>query len=447
MKKISFMIILMLILAIVTVASATGFRDFTDWIRNGYGIHFSLQTEMIKLPQFSDARTDQLNRLLKHISFEGSVANDFSLISVFLDDEPLFRGITSPRTPNVLSILSADNMHVYSPAAKEESFSGEDFALSAETDSLFLNLECFFFLDSFSSFAVNLPSFFPNETKNSKIDAQRYRDYGIAVKKTTISLDGELLNSFVHEHPDIFNRTVFLLDPENCSFTGRQTISLYYTEEDHMIRFVYNGKAEINGDDLRAVAIDWKTVRKDAFEKDEFKLETPNSKKTKRDNLQLVYTWQQSDDGTETIHWKRETDQLDQGKRTKKNSEASFLITAGKISGTISKKTTEGKKNTSFQGDLNVSLSAQEHYSGTLEINHKNDKIEKDRMIFHFDLNTNPSFVSAILPEEILLSPEEYNAILDGLYSRILKELLKLPEEDITFLKDSIPEDLWSNIL
>ena len=86
-------------------------------------------------------------------------------------------------------------------------------------------------------------------------------------------------------------------------------------------------------------------------------------------------------------------------------------------------------------------------YHKTLEINHKNDTIEKDHLMLSFVLS----------PAEPVQETESQAAAFTGsggdasgnfraLYRRILERILKLPEEDLGFLKDGIPDELWNTI-
>ena len=68
-------------------------------------------------------------------------------------------------------------------------------------------------------------------------------------------------------------------------------------------------------------------------------------------------------------------------------------------------------------------------------------------MIVRFKLTPgSPAPVSAEQPEILEIDREQYNELLGSLYAKIIQEILKLPEEEITLFKEDIPDEAWETI-
>ena len=442
MRKTVFLFVMILTVLLAINANASAFRDTMDLFCNDMDLDYLFTVSIVKLPQFSEARTNQLNQLIKHFSFKGAIKDDLSSATVYLDEKPLF-SVNELHDDNTLfSFVSPDLVHNYYLETNDPSENTLPW-LNRAANPLTKNIDYWLFLDSFSSVFELLPLSFPESAVSTKIDAQKFRDYGTAVRKVSLSLSGEQICSFIQEHTDLFSHIHIFFNPFYCIYKNKQSFNLYYTEDNQLIRIVYSGKAEINETDLRNVQIEWKRIRNTSFEKDEFKLQTPNSKNTKRNNINLTYIWNQVSDSSESVQWKAESDQLEDGLRTRLITEASFKISDGNISGKMSERSISKNMNSSTEGLFISSIPFEEQCNGTLEINHKSDKIEKDRMIFHFGLSRGHSGLgSTSFPESEKLTKEEYSSLLEKLYAQIIKELLNLPDEDIGFLKEGIENEL-----
>ena len=441
MKKGVFCIILLCVLMVQCIASASVFKNAADMLAGEGETGFSLRAEILKLPQYSEERTEELNRLLKHVSFSGSVGKARSVINILIDDETLFSYTES---------YDDGRRMIFFPEGSGAFFLHDTDMVSdgfISGNAFFRNLEYSFSLEAWAGIFAQLPSLFPEESKNAAISAQRYRDYGTAVRKTTIVLDGEVFTRCIQENPDLFSRSGAFPDPSLCIFEGRQTISLYYSQEDRLLRIVYSGKAGMEPSDMRMAKIDWKTISGEKFEKDEFILETPNAAKTKRDNLKLTYVRKIDENGAETLSWKADADMLHDGQRTRLISEAALRAENGIITGKMNEKKTAGKEHTSAESILNADFSGGEQCKGTLEINHKNDTIEKDHLMLSFVLSPAEPVQETESPAAAFTgSGGDASGNIRALYRRILERILKLPEEDLGFLKDGIPDELWNTI-
>jgi len=231
-------------------------------------------------------------------------------------------------------------------------------------------------------------------------------------------------------------------------FDGRQSFSLLFTEEDRLIKISYSGKAGSSTDDMRNVRIDWKTVRNENSEKDDLQIRTPNAQGTRRNNFLLSYEWKTTDEGFQTFTWSAEKDQLAEGKRTRVFSDALMEGNDHRITGVITNKTAASGLTESTEAQISISLPDNNSCNGTLEIIDKKDKIEEKRFIIDFDLSDGSAArVSSVQPDIVTVSETEFKGITDRLVSRIVTEMLQLPDEDLLFIKYGIPEGIWKEIV
>ena len=71
-------------------ASASGVKDLIGLLGGEQAIRVEMKVTFEKLPQFDEHRTEQLNRIMKHITFFGMLDTSETGISVSLDGNELF---------------------------------------------------------------------------------------------------------------------------------------------------------------------------------------------------------------------------------------------------------------------------------------------------------------------------------------------------------------------
>lgn len=440
-KRISAILLALLILcSIRSVAAASAFREFADRLRNIDILSYSFGIEIGKLAQFSDERTEQLNRLLKHVGFSGFVSENQSKVDVRIQDDTLFT-IYEERLPDKeIQLLSTDPEHLYIIPEENRLSTDRLNGISNDLEAFTTETQLYEFLGTCSELFRNLPSAFPDKTSENRIQV-KYKDYGTAVKKSTISLSGEELKQYLEKSMKGSSPNQYQSLLEKLVFTNRQSFDLYFTEDERLIQIRYSGKIGITDEDIRNVRLEWKTCRKDSMEKDELVLRTPNSQGTRRNNLILNFLCEEKD-GTEVFHWKAERDVLSEGLRTRTLAEAKLEQNEGRISGSLSNLEIVGNKQVQSEAVISLVGDAEPGYEGTLEINHKKDKIENDRLTLHFSLSPgNFGAVEALQPEIISLSAESYADIQEKTQAEIIRRILELPAADIQFLMEGIPEE------
>ena len=404
------------------------------------GFHFTFQIE--KSPVFGDGRTDQLNRLLKHFFFDGTIDENLSELTVSLDQQDLFNISQihlSKKESVCLSPANGDPVIIPDQAVPEE----ELYSLQGVSDTYLREKDIFSSLNSFRLLISRLPEEFPEKTGSVKI-LEKYRYYGAATKRVTVNITGEELNEFIRKNLPEYSENELFPDLSALIFENRQGFTLLFTEDNQLISITYSGKLRLSEEDLREVRLDWKTVQNDTLEKNELTLRTPNSDRTRRDNYILDSQWTLEEDGRETFRWNAETDLLSDAIRTQNKISSEWAAADHHLSGEYTETNLSDRTHPSKTFLVDADVSDSYEYHGTLEIIDKNDKIEASRFLIGFQVFPAISeAVSAFQPEARNVSLEEYLGIRSSLESYILHELIKLPDEDLVFIMEGLPETAW----
>ena len=429
-------------------ARASLFRDTVNLLGTDSSVSFTIRLEAEKVSQFDENRTSQLNRLLRHLEIYGAVSSRESEASFLLDGQELFTVRESELGESVRTVFTSNGGQPYVFPGHSESAENVMTLQAAQGGNPFRwNRNIYLALDDYRDFFHNLPDAFPDHSTASKT-SEKYRDYGKAVRKVTVIIQGEELNAFFQRNTSVSAQHTIYPDPARLVFDGRQSFTLMFTEDGSLIRIMYSGKAGSGPDDIRNVRLDWKTVRGETLEKDEIELRTPDIRGTRRDNFLLNHTWKSDGEGGESFSWTAETDRVAGGVRTREFSKASLELKDQRITGTMSERNLSRGNDNSSELILDVSAAYTGSYSGTLEIIRKKDKIEKDKWMFRFSLAGGLpaqefSGSADMIPAENV-SPQ---VILEQLTASVVRGLLTLPAEDLAFLKDGIPDDIWEELL
>ena len=430
-------------------ASASGIKDLIRFFSGEQAVRFEMNVSFDKLPQFDEHRTEQLNRILNHITFYGILDTAEISLSAALDGNEMFTVCRQETSGAEQNILKTDPEHSYIIPEDKSNESSQLNSISgflSISGSMSGNEKICSSMEYYAAFIEKLPDCFPEQSGTGKT-LQKYKDYGTAVTKVTVRISAEELGACIKEHLAEFPEHCFP-DPSVFVFTGRQDFELLLTEEGKALKIRYGGTAGLSEDDMRTVRLEWKTVRSEAVDRDEISLRTPDSKGTRRNNLILEHVRRKQDDGKETFFWKSETDKLEDGIRTRIFFQTDAVEENGSIAGSISETIIE--KSTTTGNDINFTVRADssDQYSGTLEIISKKDKIESGKLKVSFGFSPESGARAADIPyEPEPVNENEYNEIRITMISRILKEITKLPPQDLVFLTEGIPEDALVQIL
>ena len=448
MKKKIFLLLLSLMLLFPAQIFAAGMQDFLAFPGEGEPVSFELAAEIIKIPQLDENRTEQLNRILKHVRFSGITGEKESEVTVSLDNEELFSILSFDYSGMKQTVLAPDREHYYSCSDIPEYTEMNLLPVSTgEAAKIERSRKIRLSLDAVSGFLEKLPDSFPDKVSRSKT-TEKYRNYGTASCKIVLKLSDEEMNGYLQQ---------FLKSPEfTCCdpnlakmvFTGRQGFTLLYTEDNKLLKASYSGKASWAENDIRDIRLEWKTVRRDGYAKDELQLRTPDEKRTARNNLILSYILQTGEDGSEKLTWTEETDVLENRVRKQGKFEVDLTLKENSLTGSV--KDTEKVNNVNSSKTILMEWTAlqQNSWTGTLEIISKKDKIEKVHIRASLSLTAGISVpVSSGQPETVHVSEADFSRITEKLYSEILRKLMKLPAEDQAFFREGIPDSLWNTIV
>ena len=292
-----------------------------------------------------------------------------------------------------------------------------------------------------------MPELFPEQSGSVKIN-EKYKDYGTAVQKIKIRISAEELTDYTCDYLPEYLYEQFPLNPRGLVFSGRQDFELLLNEKGEILKIRYGGKAGFSAEDLRTVRLEWKTMRSEKMDKDELSLRTPNNEGTRRNNFILEHTRKENETGSESFIWKTEKDVLAEGIRTRKMTECTAETTGETVSGVLSESTASKGNGTGKEIQFIVSSSPIDHYSGTLEIISKKDKIEAGQIKVVFDFSKEiPDVVENNPLSATDVTSETFAAAVRSLTEKMLAELMKLPAEDLEFLLQDIPAESLELIL
>ena len=445
MKIVGFILVILMAVVFIAQAEASDIREAILFPDGEKSISFSLRADIMQLPQFDEIRSEKLNRLIRHFSLQGSVHPAEATAELSLDSKPLFSiSYLFGNETNEL-ILTQKGRHYAFQESSDQPFFHTDIS---DFDDLYSNRKIYLALDEYAGLIQQLPEVFSDKTVISAMN-YKYPHYGTAVKKETVTLDGKELNDYIEDHPDLLAGKSFLTLLNGIVFEGRQSFVLQFTEDHRIIRIIYKGKAGRSMQDLRQVQLDWKTTRSDRFDKDELTLKTPNDKSTKRNNMILSHVREEKDDQKEKMVWNLEKDIVEEGIRTRIFSKAEIEAEDHHLAGKMTQETIVRNDRKSKETIIDASRISPGSYQGTLEIISKKDKIMEGNYLLHFDLSAKGDIpkVDENQDEAIQrLNPEEFQLLREQVFSGILQEILSLPEEDLVFLKEGIPDLLWDTL-
>ena len=94
-------------------ASASGVKDLIGLLGGEQAIRVEMKVTFEKLPQFDKHRTEQLNQIMKHITFYGMLDTYETDISASLDGNELFSVSRTEINGTERNILKAENDRFY----------------------------------------------------------------------------------------------------------------------------------------------------------------------------------------------------------------------------------------------------------------------------------------------------------------------------------------------
>jgi len=438
-----------LILAQTAVyAEGTGLRTLLTG-EFGFPVSISISSPTYqKLARFGEERLVQLNRLLKHFSVITRTDGKNTETDILIDEETVYSVLETVQEKRIRQIYSIDPDTVY---IRENTDGNED----TSAVNRFQNHDFFplnHLIDEARNIFENVGKTFSEFSKEEKVSLN-YRAYGKAVRKITIRFPKEYVD-------DNFPSALASCAPENAvrlcleklMFEGVQRIILVYNEDDHLIRVSYDGYAGLAGDSLRKVSLTWKCLRTDDRMMDELTLKTPAVKGYDKYNLSYMREYDMTDPENQRLNWKMDLDRREGTVRKMFSYNANLGIENAVLAGqiTYSEKGEGQEKRTVFIPS--VTVSDRDEYSGTLEIQDYSGKIVTSDIVCNIyasrceHLQIKEPKNAAIVETADADGRDALKKTEEKIAVQLIRRMMKLPKDDIIYLSDDIPDDVWNTL-
>ena len=367
-------------------------------------------------PPFGDKRTEQFNDLIRHIRMQIQK--------------------TDGGTADVKILVDENEAYAIRLNA---------FAQDSSDEKVQQALRVFDLLDDGADFLRDLPGKIPEACSEKKIRQKLKK--GTAVQSVTINIiPGE-------EGPHPLSELIQKADSPalkallgTWTFTGKHKFTLLYDEEGRLLKANYTGRAGEAENRIRNIRLEWRIYRSGENVWDELTLRTPTVEGADRDNW-VINRNQTTDEAGEALTYSFEYDQKTGNDKIRCKWEGDLTGKEG-LAGEVSYSRTIRNETDQMIFRPDLLLCSPKQINGALEIIHVSDKIEKE----HFTLLMNWNAVSEVdqnIPDdsgsecsspEAAFSPEAAAAVLRNI-------LLHVPEKDLGYLKDEIPDSDWNLIL
>ena len=401
-----------------------------------------MRAEVVRMPEMGGTRLEWLNRLLGHITFSLRTGDGMQEEIIAVDGSPALGSVSRAGADGTAWQFSFDDETAYRMPEGGDLLSTLS-GTTADLSRLDEYSEMAVLLSGFYRFFGGLPELFPEYATLTKINT-RYKPYGTAVKKWSITLPEDILQS---------EKMTAYLDTEGLEavkeylshvvLSGKQRLTLQADENDRLMKVNYTAKAGLSADDLRSVNLDWRCLRGEEGYRDVLQLTTPGP--GKRDNLSIDQELVTGAEGNEEYTGTIETDKVADRVRTR--TVLTFQLTAsGKaVTGNLLEKTYTTGKNESTEVTVSLEQNAQEEYRGSLEIICKLDKIEKEHYRIQLTAGKAEPPQWKDVPEKEM-TEDDGRRIAEKAARALLTALIPVPEEDLQYILADLPEGWWARM-
>ena len=406
-------------------------------------VAMEMQAEVLRMPEMGETRTEWINRLLKHITFRMAADAEIRQETIEVDGQPAVSCAGRTETAGIAWQFSFDSQAAYRTKAGEDLLSLLS-GVSADTDSLEYYSRMAVLLDGFYRFFEGLPAAFPEASSLSKTNT-RYKPYGTAVKKWSISLPEDVLQS---------EQMIAYLDSEGLEavkeflsgavLSGRQRFTLLMDENDRLMKVNYTAKAGLSEEDLRNVNLDWRCLRREEGYKDILALTTPGTG-SRRHNVTITQEMVIDPENGESYTGSIETDRVENRVRTRVLLTFDLKAKDGTVTGEMLEKTTVGSTVTSTGVTVELAQNTQDEYRGSIEIICKLDKIEKEHYLLRLTAGKAEPLQWNELPVR-KMRDKDRSLLAEKAAVAFLKALGSVPEEDLQYILADLPEGLWARL-
>ena len=400
------------------------------------------------IARFGEERKDSLNRLLKHFSLAVNTDGNTSETIVMIDQESVFSYIESTidHIQKTVYSVSPDMVIVH----EEKDNEGDSSFLSFVNDHFFmLNRMLDEMYPSFEKFA----DLFSNYAKESSVSLN-FTGYGKAVKRITITLPDQYVSEHFPAVPaDLAASAECKTFIERLLFKGTQKIILLYDQDNRLLRINYDGKAGFSEVSMRNVSVVWKCRRSDKEKKDHLTLKTPSL--AGNDKYNLIYERDLHTDSQDngSLKWDLQLDFKEGQIKKKTGFKADLIFAENMLKGEVSFSEKQNGNESKVIIVPSVQKEKPSDFSGTIEIANYSGKIVLTRT--EYTVHVSPGMDLAV-PEIMNVQGNEVSEkgadtedeqIQDLLSGALIRKLLSLPAEDLSFLNSDIPEEDWNALV
>ncbi len=432
------------VFCLLPVSGMTSVLEETEQRLMGDGaFSLTLSPQVGAYPPFGELRLEQLNLLLNHVTVRCASRDEWSEVAILTDGAEtlnLRRKQRDGSTATQLSVLPGitwlDSREAM-PGLTGETGAGETWE-----EIRF----CWRLLEEGITFFTRLQERCPEEA-GEKTVRQKLR-MGTAVRSVSIRIPQEAVRegrmaSLTGEAADTPVLQKWL---EGMCFRGKQSFTLLFDEENRLLKVQYSGRMGTDEEHLRNVRLEWKCLRDGSSRMDELTLKTPAVDGSERDNWQLSRKW--TADEEESFSFSGEYDRKGpEGKR--KISWEAALSGAEEISGEVAWTVQEGRDSRKTVLRPVFSVTEEGKYQGRIDILQYSGKILQEELMLSFFLDSEPVVKWEENTSERVWSGDdsESASLREKLAAALLRGLLRIPEQDLVFLSDEIPEEDWQLIL
>lgn len=412
------------------------------------------EPEVDKLSQFDESRTDQLNRLIRHIAVDITLDQELSRTGILIDRKEALSCLQRENAGNVEKIYSFEPTVIHSKSNGPEKADTDGIDAFLDRDLQKANQ----YLDEFYKLFAKAPEIFAERSKTEKTELY-FSGFGKAVKRVTVSFPAD----YVQERfPEAIADTA---DTEDCKklinglvFSGSQKIGLLYDENGSIVRISYDGKVGQTQEELRKVALIWKCLREDDHLKDNISLKTPAVAGADKDNIAFERDLHTVDDDSGEFSWDMQIDHR-AGKEDKKQTHfaADLVLKESVIKGSIEYSVKRDGKNLRIRIIPEIMKESGGEYKGTLEIADYSGKIDKNRFLVHIQIQegdpvrwteSGPNNETAEKTGSAMKDiNDERDEAENAAAAIIIQKLFELPEEDLKYFSNGIPESMWFDLI
>ena len=441
-KKYITVLLAALILCFISKGSASMIRDTLHLLGSSGPVKIRIHAEIIKNPVYGEKRNEKLNKLLQHMDFEIETENSISKSTLLLDKQEMFSWIQVNHEDGESVLIAVDPEHIYRIQNNEEM---QLVVPALGIDSIQRYRRIWDSLESYIEWFKQMETYFSENISESKISI-RYKTFGDVVKRKILNLTSDEISEFVKN--DTYSKeVVFYPETDAFVFAGKQKVSLMQREDGTTVRINYNGACGINTESIRNVSLEWRVLREEGKIIDQFQIRTPSQKGSERDNLSIERSWTETEDGNEQLTWKVETDCVKDRVRTQTKLETE-VHTVNSQSAEIRIKEIRTEKGQSTINEITGTILTDngKPSGGTLEILSKSGKIVTNNILISFDVLPMEQSKMNIHSMDQYSNGESMENIYKLLAARLVSMLITLPEEDLDFLMDGIPEEIWHSL-